>query len=199
MDFTRYLNQHGRAGRQVNEEIYRMAYEELRLMAQAKLRAPHGRHTLTPTGLVHDAFLRMVNQTKVTWQGKRHFMSIASHAMRRIIINHARDKKALKRGGGAPVVSLKAALALPAEAPVDVMLALEEALGQLEVFDPLKAKIIEMRYFAGFTEQEVADLLEVSKPTVQRHWYAARAWLYKELKPLFPDRQGNANDGKPVA
>lgn len=181
-DFTRLVREAGSRGREVNELAFRLAYAELRRLAERHLRRERSGHTLSPTGLVHQAFLRLADHTQVTWQDRQHFFCIAATTMRRILINHARDRKALKRGGDAPHVPIDGVLGLSAPEPEDLMLALDEALEALAAFDDRKRQIVELRYFAGLTEEETAEVLGLSRATVQRHWYAARAWLFNRLR-----------------
>jgi RNA polymerase sigma factor (TIGR02999 family) len=137
-------------------------------------------HTLQPTALVHEAFLRLINQSRVDWRNRAHFFGAAARLMRQILINHAEARQAGKRGGGAERVSLNDADHSAVVHEID-LIALNEALANLERIDPQQVRIVELRYFSGLTVEEVAEVLGVSSATVKREWSAARAWLRREL------------------
>jgi RNA polymerase sigma factor (TIGR02999 family) len=158
-------------------------YPELRRLAARRLREAGRDLTLQPTELVHEAYLRLVDQTRTRWQSRAHFFAIASRTLRRVLANHARDRGRLKRGGGAHLVALDGELPLEiAQAPasplteVDV-LALEEALAVLEQVDPESARLVELRFYGGLSVEETAEVLGVSRTAVIRGWRSARAWL----------------------
>jgi RNA polymerase sigma factor (TIGR02999 family) len=157
-----------------------VVYEELRRLAGHYLRLERPGHTLQPTALLHEAFLRLVGQREVVWQNRAHFFGIAAQMMRRILVDHARRKMAAKRDASAYRVEL----ALPegeAEDREPELLALDEALTQLEELDPRQARIVELRFFGGLTVEETAEVTGVSTRTVKREWRTARAWLRSEL------------------
>ncbi len=176
------------------DQLMPLVYGELRRLAQAHLRRERPGHTLQRTVLVHEAFLRLVNQRDVQWQGRSHFMGLASRLMRRILVDHARARLAVKRGDGAAHVSLEeafgnagepdhdaeAALAAARGEGVDLV-ALDDALSRLEALDPQQAQVVELRFFGGLTVEETAEALGISTATVKREWAVARAWLHRAL------------------
>lgn len=157
-----------------------LVYDELRRLARAYLRRERPGHTLQTTALVHEAYLRLLGQREVSWTTRGQLLGLAAQMMRRILVNHARDKKAGKRGGGAPVVSLTAGMEPPQEAGVDVA-ALDEALSALETIDPRQARVVELRYFAGLDIEETAKALDISPATVKREWQFAKLWLRRAM------------------
>jgi RNA polymerase sigma factor (TIGR02999 family) len=171
-----------RGNRSAAERLFPMVYQELRALAGGYLRRQRRDHTLQPTALVHEAFLRMVDQTNPQYNDRAHFLAVAATAMRQILINHALKRNALKRGGNRQRVGIDT---LPASAHddrsiVDV-LALDEALKRLATVDQRKAKVVEGRFFGGLTMEEIALVLGVSLTTVEGDWRMARAWLSREL------------------
>jgi RNA polymerase sigma factor (TIGR02999 family) len=156
-------------------------YAELRRQAARALRREAPGHTLHTTDLVHEAFLRLVDQRRVRWEGRAQFFGVAAETMRRVLVDHARGRHAAKRGGGARQVTLGADVAADAGA-VDV-LALDEALGRLAELDARQARVVELRYFAGLGIEQAAEVLGVSPATVKRDWMVARVWLRRELAP----------------
>jgi len=161
-------------------DLMPLVYQELRGLAEAYLRRERPGHTLQPTALVHEAYLRLVDQTRVRWQDRTHFFAVAATSMRRILINHARDRARLKRGGGARRVSLSE-LTEPGAMSDGALLELDDALTRLGELDARKARVVEHRYFAGLGVEETAALLGVSPATVKRDWEFARAWLLREI------------------
>ena len=157
-------------------------YEELKRLAAAQLRRERGEHTLGATALVHEAFLRLVDQRAVNWQGRAHFFGIAAQSMRRILVDHARRRSAHKRARDQQV-TLDTAVPIAADNDSDEILAVHEALDRFALLDPRQAQLVEMRYFGGFTIEESADLLGISTATASRDWAMARAWLQRELAP----------------
>lgn len=177
-----------RGDREAFDELVPVVYDELELLARSKLRAEREGHTLDTTGLVHEAYLKLVQQTDVRWQSRTHFFAIASQAMRRILIDYARQKTAKKRGERPVAVDLRAldrgeiALAgANAEADALAVVALDDALTRLADFNPRGAQIIERWFFGGLTQSEIADVMGLSEKTVRRSWQVARAWLRREL------------------
>ena len=162
-------------------ELLELVYERLRGLASSYLRKERRHHTLQPTELVHEAYLNIVDHRTVTWQDRAHFVAVAARAMRRILVEHARRRGALKRGGDRQRVPLQDTLALSGRATVDV-LGLDEALGGLEQLDGRMARVVELRFFGGLNNEETAASLGVSVRTVENDWFAARAWLHRELK-----------------
>jgi RNA polymerase sigma factor (TIGR02999 family) len=163
----------------VSDRLLSLVYADLRRQAEAAMRRENEGHTLQPTALVHEAYLRLVDQ-RVHWRNRGQFFGIAAQVMRRILIDHARERQAEKRGAGAHPITLSAVDAQPADEDADV-LALHEALERLERLDAKQARIVELRYFAGLTIEETAEATGVSPATVKREWATARAWLKREL------------------
>lgn len=162
------------------ERLYPLVYQELRAAARRALAREKPGHTLQATELVHEAFLKMMGPSPVSWQDRAHFVGVAARAMRQVLVDHARRRLAEKRGAGAHHVTLgdaDAAFALPSN---DV-LALNEALERLEQLDSRLRAVVEYRFFGGLREKEIAELLDVTERTVQRDWVKARAWLHKEI------------------
>ena len=164
------------------DELLPLIYAELRRLASSYLRRERRDHTLQATALVHEAFLKLVDQRAVRWQNRAHFFGIAAQAMRRILVDHARARAAGKRGDGARPVALDDAMLLTDAPDVDV-LALDEALTRLAVLDPQQSRVVELRFFGGLTMDETAEVLHISPATVGRDWTLAKAWLYAELRP----------------
>jgi RNA polymerase sigma factor (TIGR02999 family) len=167
------------------DRLMPLVYDQLRRVAHRQLGAEPTGHTLSTTALVHEAYLKLVDQTRAQWQDRAHFFAIASRAMRRILIDYARRHRALRRGGlpdGTPPtpVSLDD-VELPVAERAEALLALDEALDRLEQFDARLAEVVECRFFAGLTEAETAAALGVSQRTVAREWAVAKGWLYQEL------------------
>jgi RNA polymerase sigma factor (TIGR02999 family) len=157
-----------------------LVYEELRRLAASYLRGERPGHTLQPTALVHEAYLRLLNQRQVDWSNRAQLMGLAAVIMRRILVNHARDRIADKRGGGAPHVSLTVAGESIGAAEVSV-LDLHDALTRLTDVDPRKGRIVELKFFGGLTTEEIAETLALSTATVERDWKFARAWLARAI------------------
>jgi RNA polymerase sigma-70 factor, ECF subfamily len=149
-------------------------------MAAGQLRREREGHTLQPTALVHEAYLQLVGQENLNWENRAHFLGIAAHLMRQILVAHARRRRAAKRDGALVRVTLDDALRAPDETTVDV-LALGEALDALASVDPMRARVVELRYFGGLSIDETAEVLGVGTATVERSWRTARAWLWREL------------------
>jgi RNA polymerase sigma factor (TIGR02999 family) len=157
-----------------------LVYGELRRLAAHYMRRERPDHTLQPTAVVHEAYIRLVQQKDANWQGRAHFFAIASRMMRNILVDHARNANAGKRGGRCHKVPLDAALVY-AEDQSDQLLMVNEALDRLAQWDPRQCRIVEMRFFGGLSNEEVAEVLGISARTVKREWSVARAWLYGEL------------------
>lgn len=159
-----------------------LVYDELRRLARHLLRDERAGHTLDTTELAHEAYLKLVDQAQLDWHGRAHFFSIAARAMRQILVDHARKRQAQKRGGDRMRTTLSNGH-LVWEGSWAELLDLDAALHRLDEMDARLRQVVEYRFFAGMTEAEVADVLDLSKRTVQRDWAKARAWLYKELYP----------------
>jgi RNA polymerase sigma factor (TIGR02999 family) len=174
------LQSWGRGNAQARDQLLPLVYGELKRRAAAHLRRERRDHTLQPTALVHEAYVRLAGQHRAPWQNKVHFFGIAAHIMRRILIDYARERRAAKRRGSAVRVLLDERIG--ATGPIDCeMLLLDQALDELAQLDPRQAQIVELRYFGGMTEQEVATVLSLSRATVTRDWQSARAWLFRRM------------------
>lgn len=155
-------------------------YQELRRLAGGYMRREREGHTLEATGLVHEAYLKLVDQSRVEWQNRSHFFGIAATAMRRILVDHARTRQADKRGGGVEHVDIHDDI-ISSDERGDELIAVDEALNRLAAWDPAKSRVIELRFFGGLSIEECADVMQVSVATVNRHWRMAKAWLHGEL------------------
>jgi RNA polymerase sigma-70 factor, ECF subfamily len=162
------------------EAMVPLVYDELRRLAAFYLRHERPNHTLQPTALVHEAYMRLVDQRDVAWQNRAHFMAVAAIVMRRVLVNHARDRAAAKRGDGVVPESLSVLGDVAGPAPLDV-LALDLALDALSALDARKGQVVELKFFGGLTTPEVAEALGASVATVERDWSFARAWLFQRL------------------
>lgn len=165
-----------------SESLVEIVYDELRRQARLALRREQEGHTLQPTALVHEAWLRLGDQRDARWESRTQFFAVAAQTMRRVLLDHARARGALKRGGGADQVTLTDSTAV-VDTPVDAvdLIALDGALTRLATLDPQKARLVDLRYFAGLSIPEAAEVLGVSPATVTREWAVARAWLRREL------------------
>ena len=168
------------------DDVIRVVYDELRSMANRYLRLERPDHTLQPTALVHEAYMRLIDQTQVNWQNRAHFFGVAAQMMRRILVDHARTKQRDKRGGPAPKLSLDEAIGASTERAADLV-ALDAALESLTQIDQRKGRVIELRFFGGLSVEETAEVLDVSPQTVLRDWKLAKAWLYQEMKSVTHD------------
>lgn len=179
-DVTRLLAAWSQGDAKALEELIPLVYEELHRLAERHLARERAGHTLQPTAVVHEAYLKLVDQKRVTWKNRGHFFAVAAQAMRRLLVDHARRHDAAKRGGSVTLVPLEAADPSVASKEADV-LALDRALEKLAALDATQAKIVELRYFGGLTLDETADVLGSSASTVSRAFRLAKAWLYREL------------------
>ena len=179
-EVTRLLKDWSNGRQDVLDQLLPQIYAELRRLASSYLRRERPDHTLQATALVHEAFIKLVDQRAVRWQNRAHFFGIAAQAMRRILVDHARAHSAEKRGSGERAVSLDEAVALVGAPSVD-LLALDEALTRLTTIDPQQSRVVELRFFGGLTIEETAEVMDVSPATVGREWTLAKAWLYAEL------------------
>ena len=161
------------------DELIPLVYEELRRIARRQWRRQGAGQTLDATALIHEAYLRLADQTEVRWQNRAHFFGVAAKAMRHIVVDHVRTRRAAKRGGAARRVPLDA-LSVGIERPVDVV-ALDDALQSLAALDQRKSQVVELKYFGGLAVREIAEVLHVSEETVARDWRLARTWLLREL------------------
>ena len=184
-EVTQLLQQWSLGQQDALDRLLPTIYDELRRLAAAYLRRERRDHTLQATALVHEAFLKLVDQREVHWQNRAHFFGIAAQMMRRILIDHARAHGATKRGSGVPPLSLEEALVVVPAATVD-LLALDEALTRLARVDPQQGRVVELRFFGGLTIKETAEVIGISTATVERDWILAKAWLYAELGHATP-------------
>ena len=180
-EITRMLIEWSNGEREALHKLIPLVYAEMRQIAGRVLRRERRDHTLQPTALVHEAYLRLVDQRNVNWQNRAHFFAIAAQAMRRIVVDHARRHNALKRGGDNLKVELEAALALPGAKDLDVV-KLDDALVALAAFDPQQSRIVELRFFGGLSIEETAEVIGISPATVKRDWSMAKAWLHREMQ-----------------
>jgi len=157
-----------------------LVYGELRRLAGAYLRRERATHTLQSTALVHEAFLRLVNQQDVQWRSRAHFFGIAAQMIRRILVDHARAAQAGKRGAGAIRIELDDHMAVEQQKELDLV-GLDDSLAKLAALDERQARIVELRFFAGLSVEEAAEVMQISTATVKREWSSARAWLYREM------------------
>jgi RNA polymerase sigma factor (TIGR02999 family) len=177
---TRLLIEWSRGDVDARDRLLPVVYRQLRRVAGAQMRRERRDHSLQATALVHEAYLRLIDQRQVDWQNQAHFFGIAAAMMRRILVNHARDRAAAKRGGGARRVSLTLADAVFVRAEVDV-LTLHDVLQKLADLDLRKSQVVELKFFGGLTTREIAEYLKLSVATVEREWSFARAWLHDAL------------------
>ena len=178
---TQWLLAWGAGDRQALDQMLPLVYDQLHDLAVRYLNRERADHTLQPTALVHEAYLRLINQHRVDWRNRAQFLGVAAGMMRRILVNHARDRGAAKRSGGGRQVSLSLVEA-PSGAPDVDLVALEDALERLAALDARKAKIVELRFFGGLTMEEIGEVLGVSLSSVEREWRFARVWLYDALE-----------------
>lgn len=185
-DVTVLLSELSKGNPDAAEKLIPLVYSELKRLARSYMRRERQDHTLQTTALVHEAYLKLVRNQTVNWQGRSHFFGIAAQLMRRILIDHARAHLREKRGGAREELPLYEALVFSYEHSED-LLRLDEALARLTTLDPRQSRIVELRFFGGLSVEETADLLNISPKTVKRDWVAAKAWLHGEL------RSGNGN------
>ena len=177
---TLLLGQLSDGKREAVDQLMPLIYEQLQAMAKRQLRGERPDHTLNSTALVHEAYLKLVDQTRVTWQNRAHFYAVAAQAMRRILVNYANRRLAAKRGGGQIIATFNDD-ELARETRAEELIALDAALEELGRLDERQGKVVELRFFAGLTQEETAEVLGVSVPTVRRDWRLARAWLGRHL------------------
>jgi RNA polymerase sigma factor (TIGR02999 family) len=180
-DATRLLNAIAQGDTRAADELLPLVYHALRRLAAKKLAREAPGQTLEATGLVHEAYLRLVGDGRDAWDNRRHFFAAAAEAMRRILVEQARRKRRVRHGGGKKRIDLEQACSL-VQPPSQDLLALDEALGRLAALNPARAEVVKLRFFAGLTMPEVAQTLGISLPTAERYWAFARTWLYAELK-----------------
>jgi len=177
---TELLIAWGNGSQDALEQLCPLVYEELRRLAHRYMSRERPGHTLQTTAVVHEAYLRLIDQTHVQWQNRAHFFAIAAQMMRRILITHAQSRAYAKRGGGGLKVSLDEAAILSNERAGE-LIALDEALKSLTTLDPRRSQVVELRFFGGLSNEEIAEVLKISANTVTRDWNVAKAWLYREM------------------
>ena len=191
-DITRLLADWGRGDPAALEELLPLVHAELRRIARRQMGGERAGHTLQATALVNEAYLRLAGQEQFAWQDRAHFYAVCAQVMRHVLIDHARAHARDKRGGGAPHVPLDEAALMAGGRAADFV-ALDEALRVLEEVDPQKGKVVALRYFAGLTVEETAEVLGLSPTTVRREWRRARAWLYRSII------EGGGDETRPLA
>jgi len=181
-DVTQILNAIERGDAKAANELLPLVYEELRLLAAQKMSQERPGQTLQATALVHEAYIRLVGEEAQNWKSRGHFFTAAAEAMRRILIDNARRKKSLKHGGDRQRMNLdKAAIRYDDDSSADDLIALDEALSRLAENDAIKSEVVKLRYFAGMSVEQTAEILEISPTTAKRYWAYARAWLLREI------------------
>lgn len=180
-DITGLLLQWSRGDADALDRLMPVIYEECRRIAARQIQREHRDHTLDPTAVVHELYLRLIDQRRASWENRAHFFAIAAQLMRRILVDYARRKHADKRGGGAILISLDAADNTPNAPRAEDVVAIDDALERLARIDAEQVRIIELRFFAGLTVEDTAHVVGRSPRTVKREWQLARAWLYREL------------------
>ncbi|MHC5114296.1 MAG: ECF-type sigma factor [Planctomycetota bacterium] len=185
-NITRLLNAAAEGDSGVGAEIMPIVYDELRALAGAYFRHERDNHTLQPTALVHEAYMRLVDETSVRWESRNHFFAVAARVMRNLLVNHAVGKGRAKRGGGWRQVALEAVDGRGDDRDVLDIIALDDALSKLEELDERKARLVELRFFAGLSSDDAADVLDIARSTAAEDWRLARAWLRREIKGSEP-------------
>ena len=180
-NLTQLLIEANKGNKDALDELLPLVYDELRQVASRQLAKERSDHTLQPTALVHETYLRLINQHSVDWQNRLHFFSIASEMMRRILVTHAVAKKTEKRGAGVTMLALEEVSNLPERKEID-MISLDEALTKLAEFDEQQAKVVELKFFGGLTTEEIAEVMGISVRTIGREWRTAKAWLLGRMK-----------------
>lgn len=179
-EITRWLAASQRGDADALDKLLPLVYEELHRQAMRFLSREHAGHTLQPTALVNEVYLRFVNQSEATWQNRAQFFAIAAQMMRRILVSHARARHAAKRGGAEHRIVLEEGMAIAPQRDVN-LLALDEALTKFGAMDPVKSRMVELRFFSGLSVAEVAEVMGVSPRTIDRQWQTAKAWLFREI------------------
>jgi RNA polymerase sigma factor (TIGR02999 family) len=179
-EVTRLLGELSRGRREVEADLIPLIYHELRRLAAAQMKRERSGHTLQPTALVHEAYLRLAGQ-HADWQNRAHFFAVAAQAMRRVLLDHARQHHAGKRGSQGQRITLEEGLAVTSD-PLDEVLAVDECVTRLAAIDPRQARLVELRFFAGLSVEESAQALGISEITAKRDWASAKAWLSRELR-----------------
>ena len=192
-EVTRLLQDCSDGNRDALDKLLPLVYNELRRLAHSYLSHERPDHTLQTTALVHEAYLKLIDQRSVNWQNRAQFFAISAQAMRRILLDNARRHTAAKRGSGGQKISLDEVATLSGDSANESLIALDLALQKLETIDAAQSKIVELRYFGGLTIEETAEVLKISPSSIQREWTVARAWLYKTITGT-PDTPIDANE-----
>jgi RNA polymerase sigma-70 factor (ECF subfamily) len=179
---TRLLDAHRAGDRGAFDQLVERVYQELRRIARRQLWRAGGAGTLDTVGLIHEAYVRLVEDSGVDWQGRAHFYGVMARAMRNVVVDHARHRTAQKRGGGVVPLELDAGLAVSDDTPAELVLQVDQVVEMLAGFDERLARIVECRFFMGMADQEIATALGISVRTVQRDWLRAKAWLQRALE-----------------
>ena len=180
-EITQMLHEWSDGSREALEQLMPLVYDELHRQARRYLRHERQQHTLQTTALIHEAYLKLVDQREVNWESRTHFFAVAANMMRRILVDHARAKHREKRGGAGENLPLDEALLVVSDERSIDLIALDEALNRLAEFDEQQSRIVELRYFSGLTLEETAEALKISRTTVANDWALAKAWLHREL------------------
>src|SRR5215469_12636376 len=178
---TELLNRWSQGDKRALDEVMPLVYEDLRRLSQYYLQDERPGHTLQSTALVHEVYLRLCGQQEPDWTGRAHFFAVAAKMIRRILVDHARQKSAAKRGGMMRSDPLEEAVTVPVQADIDTLL-LDESLNELAAFDSRKSQVVEMRFFGGLSAKDIATVLDTTEATVRRDWNIARAWLYRRMQ-----------------
>jgi RNA polymerase sigma factor (TIGR02999 family) len=186
-EVTQLLTEARQGAPGAHDQLFSIVYTELRRIASNYMRRERADHTLQATALVHEAYMQLVDQTRVNWQSRAHFFGVAAQLMRRILVDHARNQGAQKRGGNAQVLSIEDNVGIAA-VPEVAFDELDEALNRLQQLDPDQAKLVELRFFGGLTVEEAAEVMGVSTATIEREWRMARAWLHNQLTASRPQK-----------
>jgi len=182
-EITQMLIELTDGNQEIVNQILPHIYDELKRLASSYLRKERVNHTLQPTALVHEAYMKLIDQKRVQWQNRAHFFGIAAQVMRRILLDHARKHQADKRGGEFEKLPLEEEILIVSHDKSNELIALDDALESLAAIDEQKAKIVELRYFGGLSIEETAEVMGVSVPTINRQWRMAKAWLYSQISP----------------
>ena len=193
-DVTLLLNEISSGNQNAAAELVVLLYDELHAMAARYLQHERRNHTLQATALVHEAYLRLVDQRSVQWKNRSHFFGVAAQLMRRILVDYARSHQAIKRGGSVPKISLDDAIVFSKEQPENLV-ALDQLLTRLSAVDSQQGQIVELRFFAGLSVEETAEIMDISPATVKRDWAMAKVWLARELK-AGDNRQSQATSAR---
>lgn len=186
-EVTRLLQSIEEGNERAADQLLPLVYEELRKLARARMANERNGHTLQPTELVHEAYIRLIGGTEIEWSGRSHFFGAAAEAMRRILIDRARRRQAARHGGDHRRIDLDDEELIAREDDDERLLRLHQALQKFEEYDPIRSELVKLRYFAGLTNREAAQAIQVSTATADRYWVFAKAWLQKEMKNSMSD------------